>query len=106
MLTIHTKTKTKFETRYPVWYETLRFDGVALPAPDDITRNLGPMLTLLIMDQDDTVLSDDLDGDFLGRVQVASGNVNQANMPAKPTWYPVFSGNTNTVQGSCYCLFS
>ena len=98
-------TRTKFETRFPVWYETLSFEGVALPAPDDITRNLGPMLTLLVMDQDDSMLNIDRDGDFLGRVQVASGNVNQADMPVEPTWYPVFSGNTNTSKGKLLVSF-
>ena len=88
-----------------VWYQTLEFDGVSLPAPDDITRNLGPMLTLLIMDEDPGMLSTERNGDFLGRVQVPSGRVNQANMPSKPNWYPVFSGNTNIQKGQILLSF-
>jgi hypothetical protein len=98
-------TDTKFETRFPVWYQTLTFDGVSLPAPDDITRNLGPMLTLLIMDEDESLLSNERDGDFLGRVQVPSGTVNQSNMPSQPTWYDVFSGNSNMTKGQLLVSF-
>ena len=98
-------TKTKPQTRFPVWYETLEFQGVALPSPDDITRSLGPMMTLLVMDEDPSLLSTDRDGDFLGRVQIPSSRVNQANMPARPTWSPVFSGNSNRAQGELLVSF-
>jgi hypothetical protein len=78
------ESKVCFDTCYPRWYQTLRFQKLMLPDASRVKLGLAPMMILQIFDWDEWSKHD-----FLGRFSVQLSQVSSNLMPRKPKWYNV-----------------
>jgi hypothetical protein len=103
------RTKIKYKTVNPMWYETLEFKNLTnMPSPPKKgalqpgeVQEIWPNLTVHLIDYDD-----DGKNDFLGRVvvpldEVARDMYHQTN----PRWRKIFIADADDSQGELLCAF-